>query len=148
MRVILAPVVIDGRICRVVSAIDTLLEVEEWVGAWWEPSLVTISDAARGTPASDALLLAGGVPPTDWIVTEARSDAASVLRQLRPALPTDGLAPDVDPPPLPPLDVRFYAGNARFNRKRRVPLRDEASPPLAPPVRPDELTLPPLSDPS
>lgn len=124
MRVLVAPVLVGDRICRIVSPIDSLLEVEEWVGEWWEPSSVTLTAASQAAPASERLLRARGVPAADRRATEqgvTEPDIQSLLRAHEPAAPTGS-------PPVPSADrpgterrAREYPGNARFLRGRPTP---------------------------
>ena len=65
MRVILAPVVVDGKICRIVAPVPSLLEVQEWVGDFWLPSDAMLSTVATAAPAPLALLHSSGVPRAD-----------------------------------------------------------------------------------
>jgi hypothetical protein len=65
MRVIVPPVVVDGRICRIVAPLPTLVEVQEWKGEWWLLSDVLLSTAAVAPPAPHPLLEVQGVPPAD-----------------------------------------------------------------------------------
>lgn len=121
MRVLVAPVLVGDRICRIVSPIDSLLEVEEWVGEWWEPSSVTLTAASQAPAASEQVLHARGVPPDDRRASESGvsdPDIQSLLRAHQPAAP--------DHPDLIPSDGsrtagrrrREYPGNARFRRGR------------------------------
>ena len=65
MRVIVPPVVVNGRICRIVAPIPTLVEVQEWKDAWWLLSDVLLTTAASSPPAPVSLLEMRGVPPAD-----------------------------------------------------------------------------------
>jgi len=121
MRILCSPVLVGDRICRVVSPIASLIEVEEWVGAWWEPSAVTITTATQAPPASAALLLARGVPLED----QAGESPATLLRDVQSMLRAS--APqDSQPVALDPANERRpngsrrkqFAGNARFRRGR------------------------------
>lgn len=83
MRVIVPPVVVGDRICRIVSAVESLLEVEEWVGQWWAPSSVTLSDASHA-PAADAVRLrARGVPPEDYAFNTPRPGGPEIQALLQ-----------------------------------------------------------------
>jgi hypothetical protein len=125
MRVLVAPVLVGDRICRIVSPIESLLEVEEWVGEWWEPSSVTITTASQSPPASERLLLERGVPPEDHRSSEpATSDPEiqSLLRAREPAPPTAALFDRADAPRASAARPREYPGNARFLRGRPTPI--------------------------
>lgn len=120
MRILSPPVLVGERICRVVSPIASLLEVEEWVGAWWEPSVVTITTASQAPHAPVAMLLARGVPGEDH--------ATGSLHHLEDiqALMRAGVAPYVQPLAVGPEHElrrggsrrKVYAGNSRFRRGR------------------------------
>ena len=58
MRVVVPPVLVRDRLCRIVAPVESLLEVEEWVGEWWEPSVVTLSAVSTAAAATDAQLAA------------------------------------------------------------------------------------------
>lgn len=112
MRILVAPVVVGDRICRIVSPVRSLLEVEEWAGAWWEPSLVTLTEAVRARPATPAELRARGVPKSDRTATDALTPVAlqAMLCAAEPARPgLEAAAPARRP-------RRSYPGNARFRR--------------------------------
>ena len=119
MRIVVPPVLIGERICRISSPVETLLEVEEWTGAWWEPSSLTITTVSQGAPAPEALLIARGVPPEDR-EQHAGSDQDSLQRQLRPTQP-DGLQIlriEESANRHHGRRQRTYSGNARFRRGR------------------------------
>ena len=65
MRVIVPPVIVGGRICRVIAPVPALLEVQEWFGDSWHPSDVLLSTAIKGERAALALLHSLGVPRGD-----------------------------------------------------------------------------------
>lgn len=121
MRVVVAPVVIDGRICRIVSPVASLLEVEEWAGAWWEPSVLPLTLVSSAPLADTAELLACGVPMADCIESEPRPlqrdiEASLVTRdpERTPAMRLDDDVHRGDQPRR-----RAYPGNARFRRPGR-----------------------------
>lgn len=119
MRILVAPVLVGDRICRIVSPVDSLLEVEEWVGEWWEPSSVTLTTASQAPAASEALLRERGVPPDDCRATAARTaevEIQALLRAREPAQPT-AFSPD-EPASQRAHGLRRkqYAGSARFRR--------------------------------
>lgn len=65
MRVVIPPVLVGLRLCRVVSPVESILVVEEWVEDWWEPSSVTLTAVSLAPLASTPLLAALGVPRSD-----------------------------------------------------------------------------------
>jgi hypothetical protein len=80
--VLVPPVVVGSRICRVVSPIESIIEVEEWVGEWWEPSSVTLTAASRAPLADWKLLVSAGIPPADHAATIARVSGAELQAML------------------------------------------------------------------
>jgi len=65
-RVVLAPVVMDERIFRVVEPAHSTLYVEEWHGEYWLPSDVALH-AVRAAPfATEDELRARQLPPVFW----------------------------------------------------------------------------------
>lgn len=120
MRILSPPVLVGERICRVVSPIASLLEVEEWVGAWWEPSAVTITTASQAPRASVVVLHARGVPAEDH-TTEASAPLGDVQALMRASV-----VPYVQPLAVSPDNERrpngsrrkIYSGNSRFRRGR------------------------------
>lgn len=120
MRILSPPVLVGERICRVVSPIASLLEVEEWVGAWWEPSAVTITTASQAPQASVAVLHARGVPAGDHTM-EASMHLGDVQALMRASV-----VPYVQPLAVSPDNERrptgsrrkVYSGNSRFRRGR------------------------------
>lgn len=66
MDVLVPPVVAGGRICRVVSPVASLIEVQEWMGEYWLPSDLLLSAVRRAPPAPRHLLEAHAVPREDW----------------------------------------------------------------------------------
>lgn len=113
MRVLVAPVVVGDRICRIVSPVRSLLEVEEWAGAWWEPSLVTLTEAVRARAASRAELRARGVPDADHAASGHLTSVAlqAMLRAHEPKHPV------LEVTTAPRRPGRAYPGNARFRRR-------------------------------
>jgi hypothetical protein len=119
MRVVVPPVLVGDRICRIVSALESLLEVEEWAGAWWEPSSIPLTLASRASRASDDILDARGVPESDRAVPEVwptQGDIEALMRARDPQRP-DGMRFDEEmvmrAQPVRKLD---YPGNARFRK--------------------------------
>ena len=119
MRVVIPPVVVEARICRIIAAVDSLLEVEEWAGAWWLPSTVPLSTASAAPQASQQLLAAAGVPEADWYGTMPRPDEHAIEAQLRAAEPerrgTQRIEDEVFVR-IPQTWPRSYPGNVRFRR--------------------------------
>ncbi|MCU0623922.1 MAG: hypothetical protein MUF53_08660, partial [Gemmatimonadaceae bacterium] len=110
------------------APIDALLEVEEWVGAWWEPSSVPLTSVAVAPRATDDELDVRGIPSTDRGRDDERlsqQDIEALIQSRDPEHPADlewHPLPDASPP-------RVYPGNTRF--KRRTPIEPGA-------VSPDE----------
>lgn len=119
MRVIVPPVVVGDRICRIVAAVESLLEVEEWAGQWWEPSTITLSDASHGTTADAELLHARGVPLADWIASSPRSGESEIQAWLQARDPERGqeMRLNDDVMRSTPVRRRSYPGNARFSSR-------------------------------
>ncbi len=119
MRVIVPPVVVGDRICRIVSAVESLLEVEEWAGQWWEPSSVTLSDASHGRSVDAEALRARGVPPEDCIATAPRSGGSEIQALLQTRDPDHGqeMLLNDDVMRSTPSRRRSYPGNARFSSR-------------------------------
>lgn len=87
MNVVLPPVVVDGKICRIVAPVPSLLEVQEWMGAFWLPSDVLLSTATAAAPAPLALLHSHGVPRADhgqWPRHGTITEGALIARASRP----------------------------------------------------------------
>lgn len=82
MSVVIPPVLVHGRIVRIVAPVPTILEVEEWTGEWWEPSTVTLTTVSRAAPVDPETLLALGLPLEDAVgaTTDARSEIQQLLR--------------------------------------------------------------------
>jgi hypothetical protein len=119
MRVIVPPVVVGDRICRIVAAVESLLEVEEWVGQWWEPSTVTLSDASLGVSATEAVLESRGVPTDDWRVATPRladMEIQALLQTRDPHVAEPMRLDDAVTRSSPPRR-RSYPGNARFSSR-------------------------------
>ncbi|MCC7003408.1 MAG: hypothetical protein IT357_14720 [Gemmatimonadaceae bacterium] len=119
MRVVVSPVLVGERIVRIVSPVDSLLEVEEWVGEWWEPSAVTLTTASQAPSASMAVLRSRGVPVEDCEETPSRPSVRA-LQFLMLATARDAndplIASDLTTRPLRGLRRKSYPGNARFRR--------------------------------
>ena len=118
MRVVVPPVLVGDRICRIVSPVESLLEVEEWVGAWWAPSGVTLSVASLAPDVDPSVLQTRGVPPTDWLTDEPRPDFSEIesLMRARDPARAEPMRLDEDVRRLSPPRRRKYPGNARFRR--------------------------------
>lgn len=119
MRVIVPPVVVGDRICRIVSAVETLLEVEEWAGQWWQPSSVMLSDVSNAAAADAALLHARGVPAEDWLVDAPCSDGFNIEALLHTRDPVRGqeMRLNDDVTRSTPVRRPSYPGNARFSSR-------------------------------
>jgi hypothetical protein len=116
MRVVVPPVLLDDRIYRIVAPIEALLEVEEWVGSWWQPSTMPLTTASGAPPAEIAVLLARGVPVGDWAGDEPRSAPRNIEALLQTNDPDRASASALDDSvkrsPVPRRNQ--YPGNARF----------------------------------
>jgi hypothetical protein len=126
MRVVLPPVLVGERICRIVAPVASLLEVEEWVGEWWEPSSVTLSEVSHSPLASDAVLRDRGVPPDDCIASEpaiAQSELEALLLTHDPERSAHLLFDGDVVPRLAVPRRKLYPGNAKF-RKHALELTD------------------------
>jgi hypothetical protein len=119
VRVLVPPVLVGDRICRIVSPVDSLLEVEEWMGAWWEPSTIPLTTASTALRAPDDLLRDRGVPADDCVASEVRPDEHDIQAMLlihdpdRPAQ----MRFDEDVVRVTSIRARKYPGNARFSRR-------------------------------
>lgn len=121
MRILVAPVLVGDRICRIVSPIASLLEVEEWVGEWWEPSTVTLTTASQAPLALDRLLDERGVPVADRVATEPRASDPEIqvlLLAREPAVSPNERIDDAPARLANGTRRRQYSGNARFRRAR------------------------------
>jgi hypothetical protein len=127
MRVVVPPVLVGDRICRIVSPVESLLEVEEWVGAWWAPSGVTLSVVGLAPGADPSMLRTYGVPPTDWVAEDPRPDFSEIESLMRAREPGRGepMRLDEDVRRLSPPRRRKYPGNARFRRSAVVETEPE-----------------------
>ncbi len=127
MRILVAPVLVGDRICRIVSPVDSLLEVEEWVGAWWEPSSVTLTTASQAPAAGEAVLRDRGVPPDDCLTTAGRTAEVEIQSLLRAREPVQSAPLSPDEPAshrAHGLRRKQYAGSARFRRHVANAMRD------------------------
>ena len=126
MRILSPPVLVGERLCRVVSPIASLLEVEEWVGAWGEPSAVTITTASQARQAPATILHERGVPAED------HATGAPVLLGDVQTLMRASVVAYVQPLAVDPESARrshgsrrkVYAGNSRFRRGRAAGAAD------------------------
>ncbi len=127
MRIICPPVLVGDRICRIVSPIESLLEVEEWAGAWWEPSSVTLTTASVAPAATVAELEGRGVP-TDDNAPSPESAGQQIQALMRATVSAAAQSTMVDPANERRPDGarrRVYTGNARF---RNGGVEKDASP--------------------
>lgn len=125
MRIIVPPVLVLDRICRITSPVESLLEVEEWTGEWWEPSSMTITTVSQAAPAPEAVLIARGVPAGDR-TSQLGADRDSLQHQLRPTQP-DGmqvLRIEESNAARHGRRQRQYPGSARFRRGRTIEMTD------------------------
>lgn len=113
MRILVAPVLVGDRICRIVSPVRSLLEVEEWAGEWWEPSLVTLTEVVHARAASRPELRARGVPESDHAAS-GHLTSAELQAMLRAHEPTP---PAFEATAGPARPRRAYPGSARFRRR-------------------------------
>lgn len=125
MQVVVPPVYVGGRILRVISSTPHLYEVEEWVGEWWEPSVITLSVATSAPSAPEEVLDAAGVPAEDRLgvaerlsVEELSERMRSHVRDYSNEMPLLGAHASG-----PRARRREYAGSAKF-RRPRAPKKD------------------------
>jgi hypothetical protein len=119
MRVVLPPVQVGERICRIVSPLSSLLEVEEWVGEWWEPSSVTLTTVSHALRVSDERLRVCGIPPADCIVSEpviAQAELEALLLTHDPERSVQMLLEGDAIPRLAAPPRKLYPGNAKFRK--------------------------------
>jgi len=118
MRVVVSPVIVGDRICRITSPVQSLLEVEEWAGEWWEPSSIPLTIASRSPTAEASVLRARGVPEADCVTSEPRPaqlDIEASMRTGDPERPAQ-MRFDEDVRRGTGSRKRKYPGNARFRR--------------------------------
>jgi hypothetical protein len=131
MRVVVSPVLVDDRICRIVSAVESLLEVEEWVGAWWEPSSVPLTAVSNATSAPPELLRARGVPEADIATTAIRlqpPEVEALMRGTDPHRPSEMRFDEETVSAVQPAKPRTYPGNARFRRSSAPTTESDVTP--------------------
>jgi hypothetical protein len=119
MQVLVPPVMLGGRIYRIVSPVDALLEVEEWVGAWWEPCSVPLTQVSIAPAATEAMLDALGVPSDERSASTerlAQPDLEALMRSRDPERPVGMRFDDEVVSRAAPLLKRQYPGNTRFRR--------------------------------
>ena len=119
MRVVVAPVLVDDRICRRVAAIESLLEVEEWVGAWWEPSCVSLTQVSSAASTAPEVLRARGLSEVDIEAVSApmRSlEFEALMRGTDPHRPADMRFEDEPVLRAAPAVKKLCPGNSRFRR--------------------------------
>jgi hypothetical protein len=118
MRVVVSPVIVGDRICRIVSPVQSLLEVEEWAGDWWEPSSIPLTTASLSPAADESILRERGVPEADCVTHEPRPaqlDIEASLLTRDPERPAQ-MRFDEDVRRSTGPRKRKYPGNARFRR--------------------------------
>ncbi len=123
MRVVVPPVLVHDRICRIVSPVESLLEVEEWVGEWWEPSGLTLSTVSGAPPVPEVELVRHGVPPSDWGSAADRTSSSAIEAMMLAHVtvrPRDLQLVPADGPARSGRRRKEYAGSARFRRGLRV----------------------------
>ena len=76
------PFLVDGLICRLMTPPNAQPEVQQWAGAYWQPSLIPMYRLSSRTPVSRALLAAQFVPIADWIGHPPRRWERPRLRKL------------------------------------------------------------------
>lgn len=119
MRVVVSPVIVDDRICRIVAAVESLLEVEEWAGGWWEPSGVTLTAVGAAPAAAEAVLRSRGVPIEDCVAADgstAQRDIQALLMTRDPDHSQQMRFDDDVARAVHSSRRRKYPGNARFRR--------------------------------
>lgn len=135
MHVIVPPVLIGDSIYRIVAPLPSLLEVEEWMGEWWEPCTLTFRTVASAPPAAHTLLESRGVPRDERGSPAQRASVEAIEAMLlahvifRPS--TNGV------PPVEGASGRrrkSYAGSARFGKGTRSRGRRAEDAPDAKPV--------------
>jgi hypothetical protein len=121
MRVVVAPVIVDDRICRIVAPVESLLEVEEWVGEWWEPSAVPLTIASVAPAAPTAVLHERGVPESDCLAGAIRPTPEEIEAILLTRDPERSAQMRFDEQVRRGTGPRrrMYPGNARFRRGAR-----------------------------
>lgn len=124
MRVVVPPVLVEDRICRIIAAVESLLEVEEWAGAWWQPSGVPLTLVSTAVVASPELLRARGVPECDIATADMRPpqiELEALMRGLDPQRPADMRFDEETVARAPQSKPRAYPGNSRFRRHTPSP---------------------------
>jgi hypothetical protein len=132
MRVIVAPVVVNDRVCRIVSPVDSLLEVEEWVGEWWEPSAVPLTTVSLAEAAPQSMLLDLGIPASDWFAIDlrpAQGDIEASMQTLNSERPAEMRMEDEVVRRGAAPKRRAYPGNSRFRRGGASSAESPALPP-------------------
>ena len=119
MRIVVPPVLIGERILRVTAPVDSLFEVEEWTGEWWEPSLLTITVVSQAARAPEALLIARGVPIEDRTAgSELDQDLVQQRMHATESDATQDFRLDESATRRQGKRQRVFAGSARFRRGR------------------------------
>ena len=75
MHVLLGPLICRRKICRVVSPMESLVYVEEWIGSDWVPSDIPLHAIEEAVPATVDMLAACNVPTNDWGMIGHSADA-------------------------------------------------------------------------
>ena len=122
MNVVVPPVLVGGRILRIVSSTPHLYEVEEWVGEWWEPSSVTLSVATAAQAATSDEMDAQGVPEAERFGGTERLSIEQLSEHMRaPVRAYDiDIAKLLASPAEHGVRRREYAGSAKFRRPRAL----------------------------
>jgi len=120
MNVVVPPVLVGGKILRIVSSTPHLYEVEEWVGEWWEPSGVTLSAATMASAATAEELDAQGVPEAERVASADRLSIEHLSERLR--APVNAYEFDIAKLTATQTEGvvrrREYLGSAKFRRPR------------------------------
>lgn len=120
MRIIVPPVLIGTRICRIVAPVEHLLEVEEWVGEWWEPCALTISEVGAAPRVSEKMLDQRAVPREDRGPNDDRTSASAIQTMMLAHVMLRPENTDVTPSSNITRGPRqkVYSGSRRFGNRR------------------------------
>ncbi len=120
MNVVVPPVVVGGRILRIVSSAPHFYEVEEWMGQWWEPGSVTLSVAIAAPAATDHELDVQSVPEAERVGGPERISIEQLSEKMR--APVRAYEVDIAQLLASPVENgvrrREYAGSSKFRRPR------------------------------
>jgi hypothetical protein len=129
VTILVPPVVVRDRICRIVAPVPSLLEVEEWTGEWWEPSTLTLREVSSAPMASVEVLRASGIPQDEWGSALTRASAQAIEAMLLADVIERAPLASTDTPPdgMPRVTAedpamrrkRLYPGSARFGLAKR-----------------------------